>query len=223
MPRSLSDFSVSAQAGPEAPVLFEPNDGSDLSSLRVPGLYTYAGFRLLSRTARQDRAGAGRRPMGDRRGGGEQGGFDQELLKLGPELLDRYGKGFAAAWNEVLDKLKFKPMAADKPQYLALSAAGSPTSPMMQLFEAIARETALTREPRSGDAPGRLAERRMQRDRAKGLARIGIELAARKSQSRAGAAFVKPRARIRAPASKRSSGHSRLWWPARPANGRSMP
>src|SRR6185295_7680163 len=78
--------------------------------------------------------------------GGEQGGFDQELLKLGPELLDRYGKGFASQWNEVLDRLKFKAMVADKPQYLALSAAGSPTSPIMQLFEAIARETALTRE-----------------------------------------------------------------------------
>ena len=58
--------------------------------------------------------------------GGEQGDVDQELRRLGPELLDRYGKEFAAAWNAVLDKLKFKAMSADKPQYLALSAAASP-------------------------------------------------------------------------------------------------
>ena len=120
---------------------------------------------------------------------GEQGGFDQELLKLGPELLDRYGKGFAAAWNEVLDRLKFKAMAADKPQYLALSAVGSPTSPLMQLFEAIARETALTQE-RNPAGPSVKTAIRKPPTRAKGLARIGIELAARKSQSRAGTAFV---------------------------------
>ncbi|TRC93291.1 type VI secretion system membrane subunit TssM [Mesorhizobium sp. WSM4303] len=183
---ALDDFSVSQQAGPEAPVLFERNDANDLASLRVPGLYTHAGFDFyLAQLAKVAQALVDDQwVIGS---GGEQGGFDQELLKLGPELLDRYGKGFAAAWNEVLDRLKFKAMAADKPQYLALSAAGSPSSPLMQLFEAIARETALTQERNpaaSQDSDQEAAAR------AKGLARIGIELAARKSQSRAGTAFV---------------------------------
>lgn len=183
---ALDDFSVSQQAGPEAPVLFERNDGNDLDGLRVPGLYTHAGFDFyLAQLAKVAQALVDDQwVIGS---GGEQGGFDQELLKLGPELLDRYGKGFAAAWNEVLDRLKFKAMAADKPQYLALSAAGSPSSPLMQLFEAIARETALTQERNpaaSQDSDQEAAAR------AKGLARIGIELAARKSQSRAGTAFV---------------------------------
>ncbi|MER8433114.1 type VI secretion system membrane subunit TssM [Mesorhizobium caraganae] len=183
---ALDDFSVSQQAGPEAPVLFERNDANDLASLRVPGLYTHAGFDFyLAQLAKVAQALVDDQwVIGS---GGEQGGFDQELLKLGPELLDRYGKGFAAAWNEVLDRLKFKAMAADKPQYLALSAAGSPSSPLMRLFEAIARETALTQERNpaaSQDSDQEVAAR------AKGLARIGIELAARKSQSRAGTAFV---------------------------------
>ncbi|MBM2714679.1 type VI secretion system membrane subunit TssM [Mesorhizobium caraganae] len=183
---ALDDFSVSQQAGPEAPVLFERNDGNDLAGLRVPGLYTHAGFDFyLAQLAKVAQALVDDQwVIGS---GGEQGGFDQELLKLGPELLDRYGKGFAAAWNEVLDRLKFKAMAADKPQYLALSAAGSPSSPLMLLFEAIARETALTQERNpaaSQDSDQEAAAR------AKGLARIGIELAARKSQSRAGTAFV---------------------------------
>lgn len=183
----LSDFSVPSQAGPEAPVLFERNDGNDLASLRVPGLYTHAGFDFyLAQLAKIAQALVDDQwVIGS---SGEQGGFDQELLKLGPELLDRYGKGFAAAWNEVLDRLKFKAMAADKPQYLALSAAGSPTSPLMQLFEAIARETALTQE-RNPAAPSQDSDQETAA-RAKGLARIGIELAARKSQSRAGTAFV---------------------------------
>lgn len=184
---ALEDFSVSQQAGSEAPVLFERNDANDLTSLRVPGLYTHAGFDFyLAQLAKIAQALVDDQwVIGS---GGEQGGFDQELLKLGPELLDRYGKGFAAAWNEVLDRLKFKAMAADKPQYLALSAAGSPTSPLMQLFEAIARETALTQE-RNPAAPSQDSDQEIAA-RAKGLARIGIELAARKSQSRAGTAFV---------------------------------
>ncbi|MGO4612196.1 ImcF-related family protein, partial [Variovorax sp. 2RAF20] len=48
-------------------------------------------------------------------GGGEQGGIDQDLPKLGPELIDRYGKEFSSAWNRVLDQLKFKPLLKDKP------------------------------------------------------------------------------------------------------------
>lgn len=181
----LDDFSVSARAGPEAPLVFEAVDGSDLSTIDVPGLYTYAGFRDFYLT---QLGGIAQKLVDDQwviGAGGEQGGFEQELQRLGPELLERYGKEFAAAWNGVLDKLKFKPMSADKPQYLALSAAASPTSPINGLFEAIARETALTREPESGEgAP-------TADDLVRGLARIGIELASGKSQSRAGAAFAK--------------------------------
>ncbi|TIS57006.1 type VI secretion system membrane subunit TssM [Mesorhizobium sp.] len=190
---ALDDFSVAAKAGPEAQLLFERIDGSDLSGLRVPGIYTYAGFndfylRQLARIAQtlvDDQWVLG--------GGGEQGGIDQELLKLGPELLDRYGKEFATAWNGVLDRLKFKAMLKDKPHYLALSAAASPTSPTEQLFTAIADETALTRDPGSsngsgtGDPPG-MIEHPPQgaANIAKGLARIGIQISTGKSQSRAG-------------------------------------
>ena len=180
---ALDDFSVATRGGPEAPLVFETVDGSDLSTLKVPGIYTHVGFNdfYLARLAK-----VAQKLVDDQwviGAGGEQGGFDQELLRLGPELLDRYGKGFAAAWNGVLDRLKFKPLAADKPDYLTLSAAASPTSPIIQLFEAIAQETALTREPQAQGTQD-------TEDRAKGLARIGIELPTGKSQSRAGAAFA---------------------------------
>ncbi|TIW34294.1 MAG: type VI secretion system membrane subunit TssM [Mesorhizobium sp.] len=185
---ALSDFSVSLKAGPEAPLLFERVDGSDLSGLRIPGIYTHAGFsdfylQQLSRIAQMlvdDRWVLG--------GGGEQGGIDQELLKLGPELLDRYAKEFAAAWNGILDQLRFKAMLKDKPQYIALSAAASPNSPIDQLFSAIADETTLTRESQFLDVQAGTAERPDAAGIAKGLARIGIQMAAGKSQSRAGSA-----------------------------------
>lgn len=186
---ALDDFSVSLKGGPEAQLLFERVDGGDLSGLRVPGIYTYAGFNnfylgQLSRIAQtlvDDQWVLG--------GGGEQGGIDQALLKLGPELLDRYGKEFATAWNSVLDQLKFKAMLTDKPHYIALSAAAAPTSPIEQLFTAIASETALTRDPASGTGAEAGAGQSQSQDAAnmaRGLARIGIQTATGKSQSRAG-------------------------------------
>ncbi len=42
--------------------------------------------------------------------------------------------------------LALRPLLADRPKYLALSAASAPTSPIKQIFESIRNETALTRE-----------------------------------------------------------------------------
>ncbi|TJV16867.1 MAG: type VI secretion system membrane subunit TssM, partial [Mesorhizobium sp.] len=108
-----------------------------------------------------------------------------------PELVERYGREFAAAWNGVLEKLKFKAMLEDN--YIALSAAASPSSPIDQLFTAIADETALTRDAGPSEESGSEAEAGMLQnqpqnaaDIASGLARIGIQIAGGKSQSRAG-------------------------------------
>ncbi|RWA82215.1 MAG: type VI secretion system membrane subunit TssM [Mesorhizobium sp.] len=179
----LQDFSVAAKAGSEAQLLFERMDGSELSDLRVPGLYTRAGFNgfylpQLSRMAQMlvdDQWVLG--------GGGEQGGIDQDLPKLGPELIDRYGKEFASAWNGALDRLKFKAMLKDKPQYIALSAAASPGSPLDRLFTAIADETALTMDNTVSETSAPQQDPAIM---AKGLARIGLQIAGGKSQSRAG-------------------------------------
>ncbi|PBB84970.1 MULTISPECIES: type VI secretion system membrane subunit TssM [unclassified Mesorhizobium] len=183
----LTDFSVSTEAGPEAKLLFERIDGSELSDLRVPGLYTRAGFngfylQQLSRMAQMladDQWVLG--------GGGEQGSIDQDLPKLGPELLDRYGKEFAIAWNGVLDQLRFKAMLKDRPHYIALSAAASADSPIDRLFAAVAGETALTRDAAAGPGEAGTADQDPA-SMAKGLARIGLQIAGGKSQGRAGTA-----------------------------------
>jgi len=185
----LPDFSVAAKAGPEAQLLFERIDGSELTDLHVSGLYTRAGFNRfflpqLSRVAQMlvdDQWVLG--------GGGEQGGIDQDLPKLGPELIDRYGKEFTAAWNSVLDQLKFKAMLKDKPQYLALSAVAAPDSPLDRLFTAIADDTALTKENIAAEGENGVAQQDAA-SMAKGLARIGLQIAGGKSQSRAGSALA---------------------------------
>jgi type VI secretion system protein ImpL len=85
----------------------------------------------------------------------------------------------------MLGRLRFKSMSRDGPDYLVLSAAGAPASPIGQLFEAVATETALTRPPRQGSA-----DPAQEQNLAAGLARIGIVLPSGKSQDRAGAAFA---------------------------------
>ncbi len=149
-------------------------------------------------------------------GGGEQGGIDQELLKLGPELLDRYGKDFAAAWNDILDQTEIQ---GDADGQAALSRAvrclRRPSSPIDRLFTAIADETALTRDLGSGSEADTGTARNQPQDTAdfaKGLARIGMQIAQRQiaKPGRHGGRAAR-RASIPAPTSRRSSGRSRLW------------
>jgi type VI secretion system protein ImpL len=190
-------------------------DGSEFDKLAVPGFYTYAGFQdffIPQLAAVADKIEGEKWVMGEL---AEQKGVEEQFGQLGPVLIERYGKDFVDAWNQIFDNLKLKSMSADKPQYLALSAASSPNSPIRQLFEAVALETQLTREPVEGelavDLPGNLptisddatdaaktiakyaADRAAAR--ATGLARIGIELAMKKSESRAGATFASAPAR----------------------------
>jgi len=176
------DVLLGQRAGSEAPVVFETTDLGSINQLRVPGLYTQAGFREAFLKQLSEVAGRLREEGWVIGSGGEQIDLDAELPKLGPELVDGYGKAFVAAWNKALDKLKFKPMAGDKPDYLVLSAAANADSPIVRLVDAVAAETALTRDLAS------LAEGEGGEAFADGLQKIGIVLPGGKSQSRAGAA-----------------------------------
>ncbi|PSJ57017.1 type VI secretion system membrane subunit TssM [Kumtagia ephedrae] len=205
----VENFSVIARGGPDTALVFETVDGTELDKLAVPGLYTYAGFQdffIPQLAAVADKIEGEKWVMGEL---AEQKGVEEQFGQLGPVLIERYGKDFVDAWNAVIDNLKLKSMSADKPQYLALSAASSPNSPIRQLFEAVSLETQLTREPVEGeltlDLPANLpdiggdaadAARTVAKyaadraaARASGLARIGIDLAMKKFDSRAGDTF----------------------------------
>ncbi len=182
------DFSIAQHAGSEAQLVLATTDGSSLSGLRIPGIYTHAGFNnvlldQLSQVARkvvEDRWVLG--------AGGAQTDTDADLRRVGPELVEQYGKEFVAAWHTHLDRLKLRDLAADKPDYLALSSVASSNSPITRLFEAAASEMVLTQDPADmGGASGSESEATATAaDRASGLARIGLTFAASKSQNRAG-------------------------------------
>lgn len=206
----LEDFSVAARAGPDAALVFETVDGSDLSTVSVPGMFTYAGFNdfFMSQLAAVAEKLAGEQwVMGEI---GNQEEIERQFQQLGPELLERYAKDFVEAWNAALDNVKLKSMSADKPQYVALSAAASPTSPIKQLVEEIARETRLTYEEEEQEEPvaegdqatdkalGKITQKVTGKvaSRAGGLARIGVDLALSKSRNRAGGAFANSGAQV---------------------------
>lgn len=190
----LPVFSLASASGPEAPIVFEATDGGGLERIRVPGLYTYAGFNDfylpaladVSRQLDEDRWVIGE--------GAELGTVEQDLLKLGPALLDLYSKEFVTAWNGALDRVNFKPLSSDKPRYVALSAIAAPSSPIKQLLEAIARETALT--TRRVDASLQAPDEASQQALADGLAKLGIDLPSGKSQIRAGDTLGQPTGQI---------------------------
>ncbi len=199
----VSDFNLVEQVGPDARLVLETVDGSDLANLGVPALFTYAGFHdffldQLGEVARKIESETW--VMGEQ---AEAARVGDQLDRLGPTLLARYRDDFIAAWESMIDNVKLAPLAADKPAYVALAAAASPTtSPILRFVEAISAETRLTAEPEPAGGvasiaadPALLARAQDQAmaltlNRTSGLKRIGLDLAleAGKSQRRAGAA-----------------------------------
>lgn len=198
----VEDFRVALRAGPDADLVFETLDGAELGDLVIPAIYSYSGFHdfFLPQLAEvAQKLTAEQWVLGDY---AETAAMDEQIGRIGPQLLNRYTDDFIAAWDAVLDNIKLKPMAADKPAYRALSAAAAPrTSPIYLLTEAIMQETQLTREFEEGggllaggdmgEAADEVQNQLLQRarNRATGLARIGLDVAIGKSQRRAGAAF----------------------------------
>ncbi len=203
----LPDFNLVERTGADARLVFETLDGSDLGELTIPALYTYAGFHdfFLDQLAEVARKLENEQwVMGEQAAAAK---VDEQLARLGPQLLQRYKDDYLVAWEAVLSNIKLAPMAADKPVYQALGAASSPaTSPILKLVEGINTETRLTQaqaaeaevEATVGDAEAagkaladtsRLITDRITA-RTSGLQRIGLDLAlaAGKSQKRAGVA-----------------------------------
>ena len=210
----IPDFNLVERLGPDARVVFETIDGSDLGDLTVPALYTYEGFNGFFLDQLADVALKLENEAWVMGAQAEAADVAGQLNRLGPQLLQRYREDFLVAWESVIENIKLTPMAADKPAYLALAAASSrTTSPILKLVEGISAETRLTVAPAQGELSaipggealeGALAgeagataltqagaeiEAMMFR-RVSGLQRIGLSLAlaAGKSQKRAGVA-----------------------------------
>lgn len=142
----IADWTAPGAGGLLFDQLFEEASGKDLDTIRVPGFYTYEGFKRaflrglpgISDRVRKERWVLGRL--------GDQETLGDEYRSLGNDLLALYGRDFDAAWRSALGRLKMKRLNADKPQYKALGAATASNSPLKALFESVVEETALTKE-----------------------------------------------------------------------------
>ncbi len=208
----IPDFNLTERTGKDSRLVFETVDGSDLAQMSVPALFTYQGFHnfFLDQLAEVARKLESEQwVMGEQ---AQAANISQQLDRLGPQLLQRYREDYLAAWEHMLSNIRLAPLTADKPAYVALGAAASPTtSPVLKLIEAVSAETRLTQprpdlgigvdgaagaaldavaggNPAVAKAAGQIEA--MGLSRVNGLQRIGLDLAiaSGKSQMRAGAA-----------------------------------
>jgi type VI secretion system protein ImpL len=186
----IEDWIASRRGGPDMALVFEASNGASLDTVRVPAFFTYAGFyhALLDHlTTIADRMQKEQWVLG---ASGDQEAVKQQYASMMPDIIELYGKEFISAWNIALGNLALRPLAADKPKYLALSAASAPTSPIKQIFESIRDETWLTRDPKTPTSGAQNAE--AEKDAAQvlknHLGRVGGEALtlAMKSQRKAG-------------------------------------
>lgn len=156
--QSQRDWVAKRKGGQDTGLVFEGANGVDLETVRVPFFYTYAGFHeaFLGRIrAVGDQVSEERKVLSDI---STQATLRTQYEQLPVTLHERYRREFIAAWQTELRKLRLKVLTADKPRYLSLQAAASPTSPVAQMIESIREETALTKEkdkpaPAAGSAP----------------------------------------------------------------------
>ena len=196
----LTDFNLAQQAGADARLVFETRDGTDITQVSIPGLYSYIGFHeffFKQLGAVAEKLESENWVMGE---AGKQSGVEEQFGRLGPELVETYSRDFIETWEKTLGNLKLRSVIEDKPDYQVLAALSSDaTSPLRQLFEQIRSETALTQEreepqPAEGEgaeatAGGKSATTDIAKQllsQQSGLARIGINLALKKSSVRAG-------------------------------------
>ena len=189
----VEDWVASRRGGPDVGLVFEAANGASLDTIRVPGFFTYNGFYMALIDRMQTIAQAVAKDNWVLGPSGEQTAVRQQIERMFPDILDLYSNDFIAAWNVAISNLVLRPLLADRPKYLALSAASAPTSPIKQIFESIRNETALTRarpapsgqESVASAAAGLVGKKVEQR--LSTTAREAVDLAM-KSQRRAGEA-----------------------------------
>jgi type VI secretion system protein ImpL len=187
----LSDINLAREIGPQADLVFETNNGTDLNDLTIPGLYTYWGFQnffIPQLDAVADHV------LGEQwvRGtDGQQNDVDTQIADLGPQLMALYAKDFRDTWNAALDSIKLKSLPGAPPYEVLNVLSNTDTSPIRGLVQAVANETALTREPPEDasanpavdDALAKVASKatakgtQLLNQKSKGLAKIGIGIA----------------------------------------------
>lgn len=175
--QSQKDWVAARRGGSDVRLAFEGVGGEDLDAIRVPYFYTYDGFQ----NAFVDRLGdIGDRIEKERWVLGEN--TDQQAIiaqyaTLFQDLLKLYSRDYVASWQRTLRRLKLRPLNADKPQYVALSAMAAATSPFKQILESVRDETQLTKErPSTRKAAAAAATDVLEKRATDALSRLGANL-----------------------------------------------
>ena len=142
----IEDWIAARRGGPDMALVFEAANGANLDTIRVPAFFTYQGFYRALLDHMTNIAEKMQKEQWVLGPSGDQTAVKQQYASMMPDIIDIYGKEFLSAWNVALGNLTLRPLVADKPKYLALSAASAPTSPIKQIFESVRDETSLTRE-----------------------------------------------------------------------------
>jgi type VI secretion system protein ImpL len=137
---SLRNGWTAAKAGgPGALIVF----GDEIEKAEVPYFFTKAGFAdaFMDKLAGIEREIAQHRwVLGP---AAEQPEIAAQYEKLQQNLVEIYSKAFIAAWQEAIDKLNVRNLAAEPPAYPLLAAAASATSPLPRVLESMREETTL--------------------------------------------------------------------------------
>lgn len=143
---SQKDWVVSQRGGSDVRLVFEGVSGEDLDQIRVPYFYTYDGFQnaFIGRLGDiGDRIEKERWVLGENV---DQQAITSQYATLFQDLMKLYSRDYIATWQKTLKRLKLRPLNADKPRYVALSAISAATSPFKQILESLRDETQLTKE-----------------------------------------------------------------------------
>ena len=143
----IEPFDVIRRAGRDAELVFETRDGTPLEDLRISPLFTRAGFHqyfLPQLVQMGETLSTEQWVLGSY---ADEAKIEDQLIALGPALVDRYTNDWIETWDGILSNLKARPMSTDKPTYQTLAAAGAPrSSPFTLLAEQVMLETALTED-----------------------------------------------------------------------------
>lgn len=142
----VPDFNLVERLAGQVEDVFEPLDGSPLSSVGVSSMFTfegYWGFFLSELTEARERLREDSWVLGE---DADRVGYENQLARLERDLHQTYRVEFNQAWNAMLAQIGVARMSADPPQYDALAAIASPVaSPLLELVEAVEEETRLVR------------------------------------------------------------------------------
>lgn len=140
------DFNLIERVGAPGERVFETVDGSPITTVGVPGLFTfegYWGFFLEELAAARERLDDDQWVLGS---AAPRVGYEQQLRNLERDLHRAYRIEFNAAWREMFALIELAPMSNDAPRYETLAAAASPVaSPILELVEAVDEQTRLSR------------------------------------------------------------------------------